>query len=101
MALDEIRELLRFKDTPSADCGDVNKLLDAHIKHVAARVVELRAMEKELVGLRARCQTADAGANCAILKELDQVEAINGNAHQRNAVAHVGAIHGSRHRSAK
>ncbi len=31
MSLDEIRILLRFKDAPGANCGDVNTLLDAHI----------------------------------------------------------------------
>jgi hypothetical protein len=35
MTLDEIRSLLRFKDAPQADCGEVNALLDAHIGHVA------------------------------------------------------------------
>ena len=28
MSLDEVRVLLRFKDEPSANCGDVNELLD-------------------------------------------------------------------------
>lgn len=101
MALDEVRQLLRFKDTPSADCGDVNTLLDAHIRHVAERVVELRALEKELVGLRARCKTADAGASCEILKELSQGEATKDGGSQRSAVAHVGSVHASRARSAK
>jgi DNA-binding transcriptional MerR regulator len=38
MTLDEIRALLRFKDAPAADCGDVNSLLDEHIGHVAHRI---------------------------------------------------------------
>ena len=29
MTLDEVRVLLRFKDQPLADCGEVNSLLDA------------------------------------------------------------------------
>lgn len=35
MALDEIRTLLRFRDAPEKNCGDVNALLDEHIDHVA------------------------------------------------------------------
>src|SRR3546814_7885206 len=31
MALDEVRTLLRSRDTPTEDCGDVNALLDEHI----------------------------------------------------------------------
>lgn len=30
MALNEIRQLLRFKDLPNENCGSVNNLLDAH-----------------------------------------------------------------------
>ena len=41
MTLDEIRVLLRFKNAPSADCGEVNALLDEHIGHGAQRVREL------------------------------------------------------------
>ena len=44
MTLDEIRVLLRFKDDPEADCGDVDALLDEHIGHVAARIRNLRQL---------------------------------------------------------
>ena len=55
MTLDEVRVLLRFKDQPLADCGEVNSLLDEHIGHVAERIKALRALEKELRALRAAC----------------------------------------------
>ena len=55
MALDEIRSLLRLRDAPSQDCGEVNALLDEHIGHVGQRIRELRALEKDLKALRARC----------------------------------------------
>lgn len=70
MALDEIRLLLRFKDAPSANCGDVNALLDEHIGHVASRVQELRVLEQELRELRSRCKSIESGADCGILKQL-------------------------------
>ena len=45
LTLDEIRVLLRFKDEPQAECGEVNALLDEHIGHVATRIRELRQLE--------------------------------------------------------
>lgn len=72
MTLDEIRQLLRFKDDPASDCGDVNALLDAHIGHVADRIRELRSLEKQLKSLRERCCETQTAANCGILGELSR-----------------------------
>lgn len=72
MSLDEIRILLRFKDAPGANCGDVNTLLDAHIVHVAARIRELRVLERQLKSLREQCPQARDAAHCGILHELSQ-----------------------------
>jgi Cd(II)/Pb(II)-responsive transcriptional regulator len=71
MALDEIRTLLRLKDSPSEDCRDVNELLDQHIDHVALRIRELRALEKQLKSLRAQCTTPHAIHDCGILNGID------------------------------
>jgi Cd(II)/Pb(II)-responsive transcriptional regulator len=79
MALDEIRTLLRFKDAPSAQCGDVNTLLDEHIDHVTKRIRELKAMEKTLKAMRLQCRDAQLAKDCGILNGL--VEA----AHQPTA----------------
>ena len=70
MTQDEIRVLLRFKDAPDADCGDVNALLDGHIGHVAARIRELRQLEKQLKVLRQRCGAITSAAHCGILSGL-------------------------------
>ena len=69
MTLDEVRVLLRFKDQPLADCGEVNSLLDEHIGHVAERIKALRALEKELRALRAACPVPHAAADCGILQK--------------------------------
>lgn len=71
MTLDEVRVLLGFKDAPQADCGQVNELLDAHIGHVAARIRELRALEKTLCALRACCDVPHAAADCGILQGIE------------------------------
>ncbi|KQP37065.1 Cd(II)/Pb(II)-responsive transcriptional regulator [Pseudorhodoferax sp. Leaf274] len=70
MALDEIRTLLQFQDAPGGDCGGVNALLDAHIGHVALRIRELRALERQLQALRSQCHEAQATGDCGILRSL-------------------------------
>ena len=75
MTLDEIRTLLRLRDAPSQDCGEVNALLDEHIGHVTHRIRELRALQKDLRALRARCGTPHAIEQCGILNELDTAAA--------------------------
>ena len=75
MTLDEIRTLLRLRDAPMQDCGEVNALLDEHIGHVSHRIRELRTLQKDLKALRARCGTPHPIEHCGILNELDTVAA--------------------------
>jgi Cd(II)/Pb(II)-responsive transcriptional regulator len=72
MSLDEVRVLLRFKDSPHENCGDVNEVLDEHIGHVSRRIKELRALEKELKGLRSLCGEAREAQECGILDGLSK-----------------------------
>lgn len=90
MALDEVRMLLRYKDAPEQDCGAVNQLLDEHVGHVAQRIQELRALQKQLVALRSQCQTASAAADCGILKDLDEPVRADASSSQQ----HVLGTHG-------
>ena len=71
MTLDEIRALIQLREAPGPDCGQINTLLDEHIEHVAQRIRELRALEKDLKALRARCASPSAVADCGILEGLD------------------------------
>ena len=70
MALPEIRGLLQVRDHPADGCAEVNALLDAHIGHVAARIRELKALERQLRRLRERCPAPTAAAECGILQGL-------------------------------
>lgn len=72
MSLDEVRLLLRFKDTPDDDCGDVNALLDEHLQHVGSRIRQLRALQRQLRDLRRRCATSRGTEQCGILRGLTQ-----------------------------
>ncbi len=75
MTLSEVRVLLRFKDQPLADCGEVNSLLDEHIGHVAERIKALRALQSELRTLRATCPVPHVAADCGILQGIDHAGA--------------------------
>ena len=94
MTLDEIRVLLRFKDEPQAECGEVNVLLDAHIGHVATRIRELRQLEKQLKALREQCAGVREAAQCGILNELVQASSAPVVAASAKAAGHhVGGSH--------
>ncbi|QAU35919.1 Cd(II)/Pb(II)-responsive transcriptional regulator [Janthinobacterium sp. 17J80-10] len=70
MTLDEIRSLLGFRDHPEENCGEVNALLERHIDHVARRIGELQALERQLRELRGRCQEVQAVRDCRILQGM-------------------------------
>jgi len=92
MSLQEIRTLLAWRDQPDADCGAVNALLDEHIGHIATRIRELRALERQLKALRAQCRQASDTAHCGILSGLTQPGAAP--APVPAAARHVHGVHG-------
>lgn len=101
MTLDEIRVLLKFKDDPQAECGDVNSLLDEHIGHVTTRIRELRHLEKQLKQLRSQCVGVREAETCGILVHIKNRVSLA----ECKASAHVSGAHGKRkiqaHSSAK
>jgi Cd(II)/Pb(II)-responsive transcriptional regulator len=72
MTLGEIRMLLHFKASPEKNCGEVNRLLDEHIEHVARRIGELQELERQLRDLRGCCPDARQVSACGILEGLSQ-----------------------------
>ena len=94
MTLDEIATLLRFKDAPDANCEGVNALLDAHVGHVAQRIRELKALEKELRTLRLQCASSHSAADCGILSGLDNAARQGSRAVGHDAAGHVHGAHG-------
>ena len=90
MALNEVRELLRFKDAPGKDCANVNALLEEHIGHVSQRIRELRVLERELRLLRARCEKPGHGKDCGILGGLEHS---SGRTSKAPAQRHVRGTH--------
>lgn len=93
MTLDEIRLLLRFRDAPGADCGDVNALLDEHIGHVAARIRGLKQLEKQLKALREQCPVVQDAGHCGILSGLAHAAAAPAGAAGRGPSGHISGPH--------
>jgi Cd(II)/Pb(II)-responsive transcriptional regulator len=76
--LAEIRRLLEFAAQPTADCGDIDHLIDEQLLKVRARLKSMRALERQLAELRKRCDAHHAVGECGILHEL--VAAAHGEA---------------------
>lgn len=70
MPLADVRRLLDFLDHPQRNCGDVNRLIDAQLARVRARLKSMRALERQLGQLRTRCDAKHATPDCGILHEL-------------------------------
>ena len=78
MPLADVKRLLNFVDAPVEDCADVDRLVDDQLGRVRARLKSMRALEKQLVQLRAQCNGEHEGGQCGILHEL--VAAAHGEA---------------------
>jgi DNA-binding transcriptional MerR regulator len=70
MALNDIRALLAVRDQPAQSCGKVNATLDLHLAQVRERIAQLRALERQLRGIRSLCGQTQAASDCAILRRL-------------------------------
>lgn len=71
MKLDEIKELLAFRDQPQRDCTWVTQLIDAHIGNVDEQIASLGHLKKHLEQLRHRCAGGHSGTACGIMQGLD------------------------------
>lgn len=72
MPLADIRRLAAHARDSVASCEDVNALVDEHIKRVRSKLASLRALESQLVSLRAQCVAIKQGTACRIVESLQQ-----------------------------
>lgn len=89
MTLDEIRQLLHFRDAPQQALHAAHALLDEHVAHVAARISELQHLQRQLRALRRQCQPAPADRECGILDGLSKT----GAGVRKKAGAHIRGTH--------
>ena len=92
MTLDEIRTLLKFKDSPLESCSDINVLINEHIEHVAVRIKELKSLQRQLVTLRDRCTHENTVEQCGILSGLSEASGVARTRGSRRA-NHVSGTH--------
>jgi Cd(II)/Pb(II)-responsive transcriptional regulator len=78
IGLADIRRLLDFLGNPAADCDDIDRLIDAQLARVRARLASLQALEAQLVALSGCCVQPRKACECGILHEL--VAAAHGEA---------------------
>ncbi len=70
MSLTEIRPLLKLAEAPGAHCGEVDVLLDEHIRKVREQRRNLAKLERQLKSLRADCKPSMQVRGCGILQDL-------------------------------
>jgi len=92
MTLDEIKQLLRFRDVPQAECGAAHALIDEHITHIGERIAELEQLQKQLRALRRQCGPIGAARRCGILDRLEQKPP--SSSARKKAKAHIRGAHG-------
>lgn len=89
MSLDEIRQLLWLRDQPSENCGEVNYLIDDHIRHVVTRIEALQSLEDQLRDLRQRCSEGRDINQCGIIEGLSTTALPS----DTNGASHVHKLH--------
>lgn len=72
MPLADIKRLAGYATDSVAACEDVNALVDGHIDRVRAKLASLRALEAQLLRLRAQCASARQGDACGIVASLQR-----------------------------
>jgi Cd(II)/Pb(II)-responsive transcriptional regulator len=92
MTLDEIKQLLRFRDVPQSECGAAHALIDEHIVHIGERIAELEQLQRQLQALRRQCQPEGDAKKCAILDRLEQKSPRSPGG--KKVKAHVRGAHG-------
>lgn len=70
MTLEEVRTLLELRDAPAQECGEVNTLIDEHIREVEVRVETLLGLKQHLMSLRKKCSGTWPTDSCPILQDL-------------------------------
>ncbi|MBI5276788.1 MAG: Cd(II)/Pb(II)-responsive transcriptional regulator [Burkholderiales bacterium] len=70
ISLADVQRLLSFVDGAPDEGGDIEALIEAQLRRVRLRLKSLRALEKQLAGLREHCDADHASHECGILHEL-------------------------------
>lgn len=72
IGLEEIRDLIALVDDPTADCSAADALVEHRLESIRSRIEELRALQRQLELLRARCGAPGQARACGILEQLQK-----------------------------
>ena len=70
LSLSDIRQLLRRRDSPSAQCDDINQMIARHLQEVESRMADLESLRHQLRELQRTCSKGRAVEQCGILHSL-------------------------------
>ncbi|USI87536.1 Cd(II)/Pb(II)-responsive transcriptional regulator [Acinetobacter johnsonii] len=70
MSLNEIRQLLTYKDNPKKNCSDVNELIDLHVSAIRENLNKQQKLIEQLSDLRGTCDGLCTIDQCGVLKNL-------------------------------
>ena len=89
ISLEEIRELLRFRDRPTGHCHWINALVQRHIDSVEAQIRDLEHLKGHLQALLRQCSGVE-GERCGILRSLNEGNACARCQQRRGAAVEQG-----------
>ena len=69
--LEEIRELLDFRDNTEASCHEVRERARAKIRDIGQKIGSLESMRRVLTGLAEQCSGSGPVTACPILESLE------------------------------
>lgn len=67
--LNDIRSLLDLSDHPERPCGEADRIAQRHLDDVEARILQLRALKRELARIASPCAGGAAG-QCRVIEAL-------------------------------
>ncbi len=70
ISLADIKRLLDFVAHPESNCSDIDRLIDAQLARIRARLESMHVLERQLASLRGRCGASHLAGDCGILQEL-------------------------------
>lgn len=73
--IEQVRALVALVQDRDSSCTDAREIAEAHLSAVRARLVELKALERSLLGFVIGCNNACAGGpgpDCVILDDLSK-----------------------------
>ena len=78
LSLDEIREIVAFRDRGEQPCGYVADLLDRQVQGLDRRIEEMRELRDELRQLRARAAQGPApdGSYCGVIEHARRMPTV-------------------------